>query len=63
MLVRGRSSDMVPTDVGELRAVAYVLGYPVDQSGRMIDDYRRATRRARQVFERLFYGAVEEEVE
>ena len=60
MLVRGRPSDMVPVDVRELRAVAFVLGYPVDQAGRMLDDYRRVTRRARQVFERLFYGDVDE---
>ena len=56
MLVRGRPSDMVPTDARELRAVSYVLGYPLGDSGRMIDDYKRTTRRARQVFERLFYG-------
>jgi [glutamine synthetase] adenylyltransferase / [glutamine synthetase]-adenylyl-L-tyrosine phosphorylase len=56
MLVRGRPSDMVPVDVRELRAVAFVLGYRLDQSGRMLEDYRRVTRRARLVFERLFYG-------
>ena len=56
MLVRGRPSDMVPIDVRELRAVAFVLGYPVGDSGRLLEDYRRVTRRARQVFERLFYG-------
>ena len=56
MLVRGRPSDMVPIDVRELRAVAFVLGYPVGESGRMLEDYRRITRRARLVFERLFYG-------
>ncbi len=55
-LVRGRPSDQVPSDVRDLRAVAYVLGYPIEQTGRMIDDYRRTTRRARQVMERLFYG-------
>ena len=60
MLVRGRSSDMVPTDVRELRAVAFVLGYPVVDSGRLLEDYRRITRRARQVFERLFYGLVDD---
>jgi glutamate-ammonia-ligase adenylyltransferase len=60
MLVRGRPSDMVPTDVRELRAVAFVLGYPVGESGRMVDDYRRITRRARLVFERLFYGLEDE---
>jgi glutamate-ammonia-ligase adenylyltransferase len=57
MLVRGMPGDIVPMDVLELRAVAFVLGYPLDDSGRLIEDYRRTTRRARQVFERVFYGA------
>jgi glutamate-ammonia-ligase adenylyltransferase len=56
MLVRGRPSDMVPVDVRERRGVAFVLGYGLDETGRMLDDYRRTTRRARLVFERLFYG-------
>jgi glutamate-ammonia-ligase adenylyltransferase len=63
MLVRGRSSDMVPADVRELRAVAFVLGYPIGDSGRMLEDYRRMTRRARHVVERLFYGISEEIIE
>ena len=56
MLVRGRASDMVPIDVKELRGVAFMLGYPPGDSGRVLEDYRRITRRARRVFERLFYG-------
>ena len=60
MLVRGRASDMVPTDVHDLRAVAYVLGYSSEGSGRLLDDYRRTTRVARRVFDRLFYGIREE---
>jgi glutamate-ammonia-ligase adenylyltransferase len=56
MLVRGQASDLVPTDVRELRAVAYVVGYPLSDSGRLVEDYLRLTRRARLVFERLFYG-------
>ena len=56
MLVKGHASDMVPTDVRDLRAIAYVLGYPADDPGRLLEDYRRITRRARAVFERLFYG-------
>ena len=56
MLVRGRASDMVPIDVKELRGVAFMLGYPPGDSGRVLEDYRRVTRRARHVFERLFYG-------
>jgi glutamate-ammonia-ligase adenylyltransferase len=60
MLVRGRPGDLVPIDVRELRAVAFLLGYPVDESGRMVDDYRRTTRRARLVVDRLFYGVVDD---
>ena len=60
MLVRGRPSDMVPVDVREKRAVAFALGYGLEETGRMVDDYRRVTRRARQVFERLFYGLVDD---
>jgi glutamate-ammonia-ligase adenylyltransferase len=56
MLVRGRPSDSVPTAQPELGAVARVLGYAPDASQDLIQDYRRAARRARTVMERLFYG-------
>lgn len=60
MLVRGVASDQLPTDVRELAGVGYVLGYPLGDSGRILDDYRRITRRARAVMERLFYGLTED---
>jgi len=60
MLVRGRASDLVPTDVRDLRAVAFVLGYSAEGAGRLVDDYRRTTRVARKVFDRLFYGITDE---
>ena len=56
MLVRGRASDMVPTDARDLAAVSQVLGYPPGESGALLDDYRRITRRARGVVERVFYA-------
>ncbi len=56
MLVRGRATDMVPTDISELRAVSRILGYAPGESGALLEDYRRTTRRARAVAERLFYG-------
>jgi [glutamine synthetase] adenylyltransferase / [glutamine synthetase]-adenylyl-L-tyrosine phosphorylase len=56
MLVRGRPGDMVPTDARDLAAVAQVLGYRPGQSGALLDDYRRVTRRARGVVERVFYA-------
>jgi len=55
-LALGRPRDMVPTDVRELAATAHVLGYPPGVGGQLIEDYRRITRRARNVVERVFYG-------
>jgi glutamate-ammonia-ligase adenylyltransferase len=55
MLVRGRASDLLPTEHHRERsAVASVLGYPA--SGALLEDYRRHTRHARMVVERIFYG-------
>ncbi|MGW2222012.1 [protein-PII] uridylyltransferase family protein, partial [Nonomuraea sp. NPDC001684] len=56
MLVRGRPGDSVPAESGERRLIARTLGYPPDGSEDFLDDYRRVTRRARQVVERVFYG-------
>ncbi|MDN3060485.1 bifunctional [glutamine synthetase] adenylyltransferase/[glutamine synthetase]-adenylyl-L-tyrosine phosphorylase [Streptomyces sp. SRF1] len=56
MLVRGRPGDTFPTDVRELAAVGRYLGYGPGHVGEMLDDYRRTTRHARAVMERLFYG-------
>ncbi len=56
MLVRGRPSDLVPTDTHSLAAIAQVLGYPAHEGGALLDDYRRLTRRARAVVERVFYA-------
>ncbi|TDD82264.1 bifunctional [glutamine synthetase] adenylyltransferase/[glutamine synthetase]-adenylyl-L-tyrosine phosphorylase [Actinomadura darangshiensis] len=56
MLVRGRASDLLPTDHHRERsAVTRVLGYP--GTGDLLEDYRRHTRRARAVVDRVFYGA------
>ncbi|WAL71533.1 bifunctional [glutamine synthetase] adenylyltransferase/[glutamine synthetase]-adenylyl-L-tyrosine phosphorylase [Kitasatospora sp. YST-16] len=56
MLVRGRAGDSFPGDARELAGVARYLGYGVGHSGELVDEYRRTTRRARRVVERLFYG-------
>ncbi|TGA93685.1 bifunctional [glutamine synthetase] adenylyltransferase/[glutamine synthetase]-adenylyl-L-tyrosine phosphorylase [Streptomyces palmae] len=55
MLVRGRPGDTFPGESRELAAVGRYLGYEPGHVGEMLDDYRRATRRARAVVERLFY--------
>nr|WP_206324245.1 bifunctional [glutamine synthetase] adenylyltransferase/[glutamine synthetase]-adenylyl-L-tyrosine phosphorylase [Streptomyces sp. HNM0574] len=59
MLVRGRAGDTFPSDFRELGAVGRYLGYGPGTVGDMLEDYRRTTRRARAVMERLFYGAEE----
>ncbi len=57
MLVRGKPGDQLPRSGRELAAVAVAMGYPADgDPGVFLDDYRRATRRARTVVERVFYG-------
>ncbi len=56
VLVRGRASDVFPVRAAEVAAVASVLGYPPGAAQDLVQDYRRAARRARTVMERLFYG-------
>jgi len=56
VLLRGRSSDVLPVKQAELAAVARIMGYPPDAGQDLVEDYRRTARRARAVMERLFYG-------
>ncbi|MBD3930480.1 bifunctional [glutamine synthetase] adenylyltransferase/[glutamine synthetase]-adenylyl-L-tyrosine phosphorylase [Streptomyces chumphonensis] len=55
MLVRGRPGDTFPSEPRELAAVGRYLGYEPGHVGELLEDYRRTTRRARAVVERLFY--------
>ncbi|HEY6745226.1 MAG TPA: bifunctional [glutamine synthetase] adenylyltransferase/[glutamine synthetase]-adenylyl-L-tyrosine phosphorylase [Mycobacteriales bacterium] len=56
VLVRGRPSDQLPPRGKDLAGVMRVVGYPAGRDpGQFLDDYRRATRRARAVVERVFY--------
>ncbi|MGH3096761.1 MAG: bifunctional [glutamine synthetase] adenylyltransferase/[glutamine synthetase]-adenylyl-L-tyrosine phosphorylase [Streptosporangiales bacterium] len=55
VLVTGKSSDALPVQPRVRAAVAQVLGYPPGGTGDLVEDYRRATRHARAVFERVFY--------
>jgi [glutamine synthetase] adenylyltransferase / [glutamine synthetase]-adenylyl-L-tyrosine phosphorylase len=57
MLVRGRGSDSLPSDNRELAALAELLGYGPGESSHLLADYRRVTRRARLVVDRVFWGA------
>jgi glutamate-ammonia-ligase adenylyltransferase len=49
----GRAVDSLPTDPDHVRSLAASLGF--DRSSELRDEYRRVTRRARQVFEHRFY--------
>ncbi len=56
-LVRGKPSDALPRSGRALVAVARVMGHPAGgDPGAFVDEYRRVTRRARAVVERVFYG-------
>jgi glutamate-ammonia-ligase adenylyltransferase len=59
MLVRGRATDTVPTDLLELSRVSHLLGYGLRGGQQLTDEYRRLTRRSRAVIKREFYGEVE----
>ena len=56
VLVRGKATPSLPSSGRELAGVARLLGYPAGAQGDFLDDYRRLTRRARQVVETSFYG-------
>lgn len=58
ILVRGKAADQVPGAGRDLAAVARVLGYSADDDpGEFVDAYRRTTRRAHAVVERIFYDS------
>jgi len=56
MLVRGRAAELLPDEARLVAGVARALGYPAGSRGEFLESYRRATRRARAVVERVFYG-------
>ncbi len=57
-LVRGKPADQLPRSGRELAAVARAMGHPAGgDPGEFVDEYRRVTRRARAVVERVFYGS------
>jgi glutamate-ammonia-ligase adenylyltransferase len=54
-LQTAQPSDALPTDGAELERLALLLGYVHRPQSVLRDDYRRVTRRARRVVERIFY--------
>ncbi len=55
-LVTDSERESLPSDVGEAERVARLLGYVDRPQATLRDDYRRLTRHARLVVERVFYG-------
>ncbi|MEE2569630.1 bifunctional [glutamine synthetase] adenylyltransferase/[glutamine synthetase]-adenylyl-L-tyrosine phosphorylase [Pseudarthrobacter sp. J64] len=52
----GRASDLLPSSRRDLEAVARWCGYEPGQAAALEEDYLRISRRARGVFEKVFYG-------
>ena len=55
VLVRGKATTSLPTSGPDLAGVSRALGYPAGAHGEFLDDFRRVTRRARVVVEKVFY--------
>jgi len=54
--VRGRASDLLPSDPRELTGVAMLMGYEKSATAVFVDDLSKAMRQAARVTERLFWG-------
>jgi glutamate-ammonia-ligase adenylyltransferase len=54
-LQAGRQVDSLPVDPAEATRLARSLGYVTDPRSSLREDYKRVTRRARRVAERVFY--------
>ena len=55
VLWANKRSDVLPTDRRQLEGMARILEYPRGSATQLEDDYLAFTRRARSVYERLFY--------
>lgn len=55
-LLSGQTSDVLPVDRKKLDGIGRLLEYAPRSATQVEEDYLGATRRARRVFEKLFYG-------
>ncbi|MGX5772726.1 bifunctional [glutamine synthetase] adenylyltransferase/[glutamine synthetase]-adenylyl-L-tyrosine phosphorylase [Microbacterium trichothecenolyticum] len=55
-LLSGQTSDVLPVDRNKLDGIGRLLEYPPRSATQVEEDYLGTTRRARRVFEKLFYG-------
>jgi glutamate-ammonia-ligase adenylyltransferase len=56
VLWSGKTTDVLPVDRIQLEGIARLMEYPPGSASELEEDYLGVTRRARQVFEREFYG-------
>ena len=56
VLMRAKPAESMVEQASERAGVAHLLGYGIDQSERMVDEYLRTTRLARRVVERVFWA-------
>ena len=56
VLYANKRTDVLPHDRRQLEGIARILNYPAFSATQLEQDYLAATRRARQVFERLFFA-------
>ncbi|MFT4052122.1 MAG: bifunctional [glutamine synthetase] adenylyltransferase/[glutamine synthetase]-adenylyl-L-tyrosine phosphorylase [Microbacterium sp.] len=55
-LLSGQTSDVLPTDRWKLDGIGRLLGHPPRSATLVEEEWLRTARRARRVFEKLFYG-------
>ncbi|GAA4766448.1 bifunctional [glutamine synthetase] adenylyltransferase/[glutamine synthetase]-adenylyl-L-tyrosine phosphorylase [Microbacterium gilvum] len=55
-LASGKTSDLLPTERRALDGIGRILEYPAHSATEVEEDWLRTARRARRVFDRLFYG-------
>jgi glutamate-ammonia-ligase adenylyltransferase len=56
VLCSNKRTDVLPTDRRQLEGIARILEYPAGGAAKLEEDYLAFTRRARMVFERLFFS-------
>ena len=56
VLWANKRTDVLPTDRRQLEGIARILEYPAHSASALEEDYLAFTRRARSVFERLFFA-------
>jgi len=56
MLLRGRVSDVLPANAADLSQLAMAMGYPRSGGSHLDQAWRRASRLAKEIVDRLFWG-------